>query len=148
MKKITLTIMCFLLVLSCNTGNNIETSKPLYKVAEKYFVKNDQTVNTPTEKVITNQEEFDKIFGAAAHMGKNGTPTAIDFSKEQVIAIMLPVTNIYTKIHPINLIITKIKDAEFYYKIEYGEKLNFNIKPLALIVVSKKIQKINLKKTN
>jgi len=138
-------IICLALLFSCTTNSHTAESVP-FKVADNYFVKNTQTVNIPVEKVITSKQEFDKIFGTAAHMGKNGMPTAIDFSKEQVIAIMLPVTGTSTEIVPVKLVKTHPAEAEFYYKIKSGEKLSYNIKLSVLLIVSKEYKMIRFNK--
>ncbi|MCH5600301.1 lipoprotein [Niabella ginsengisoli] len=61
-----------------------------YKIAEKYFIKNDVTA-VPSS--VKDQAEFDTYFGAASVMGENGTPTKIDFSKEYVIIVDHNATN-------------------------------------------------------
>ena len=68
-----------------------------YKEAEHYFLRNDVNGrNVPTK--MTTQTEFDRYFGMAAVMG--GQPTAIDFDRQFVIAIVLPETNHSTTIRP------------------------------------------------
>ncbi|MFP3598630.1 hypothetical protein [Chryseobacterium sp. SIMBA_029] len=145
MKNILIIFLAFL--FSCKT--NTRKSEPIaFRVAQNYFVKNTQTVNIPAEKVITSKEQFDEIFGTAAHMGKNGMPTAIDFSREQVIAILLPVTNTSTEISPVKLINTDSDKAEFYYKIKSAEKLSYGIKPSLLLIISKEYKMIHFNKEN
>ncbi|MFP3599493.1 hypothetical protein [Chryseobacterium sp. SIMBA_029] len=143
MKKILIIFLA--LMFSCKTSTNTAGSVP-FKIADNYFVKNTQTVNLPVEKVITSKQEFDKIFGTAAHMGESGIPTAIDFSKDQVIAVMLPVTGISTEIVPVKLVKTHPAEAEFHYKIKSGEKLSYTIKPSVLLIVDKEYKMIRFNK--
>lgn len=138
-------IIFLVLLFSCKTNTN-KSESITFKVAKNYFVKNAQVINTPAEKVITSKKEFDEIFGTAAHMGENGMPTAIDFSKEQVIAIMLPVTNTSTEIFPVKIVRANPDDAEFYYKIKSGEKLSYDIKPRLLLIISKEYKIVHFNK--
>lgn len=69
-----------------------------YVVMNNYFLKNNVVgISYP---LITKQEEFSGLFGMAAVMGKDGAPTSVDFSKESVIAIVLPETNVFNGNHP------------------------------------------------
>ena len=69
-----------------------------FEVAKNYFFKNDHEI--PASPKITTAEEFGKLFGMATTMGKDGKPTEIDFTKQFVLAIALPVTNLATEITP------------------------------------------------
>ena len=69
-----------------------------FEVAKNYFFKNDQEI--PASPKITTAEEFGKLFGMATTMGNDGKPTEIDFTKQFVLAIILPVTNLATEITP------------------------------------------------
>lgn len=55
--------------------------------ARNYFVSN-QVHEVPSK--IDNRADFEHYFGAAAYMGKNGVPTAIDFNRQYVIAVAPP----------------------------------------------------------
>jgi hypothetical protein len=56
----------------------------------------DAAAAIPQNPVVTSQEAFDSLYHAAAVMGKDGAPTAIDFSKQFVIGVVLPLTNDHT----------------------------------------------------
>ena len=106
-----------------------------YKEAEHYFLRNDTDGSKVPVKIETRQE-FDRHFGMAAVMG--GLPTAIDFEREFVIAIVLPETNHSTTIHP-----GKLTDEGDSLKLEYGvstgvEENSWTQVPLSLLVVDKK----------
>jgi len=90
------------LVVSCNTNSN-KTSERVtsenvelndtqkadvpFVTGENYFVKNTVEDKDLTLK-ITSQEDFDRYFGSATTMNKEGKPTLIDFSKQFVLAII------------------------------------------------------------
>ena len=125
-----------LLTASCATTKETNDGKNVkYIVAQHYFVNN--SVNRPIKEKIDDEATFNKLFGMAAVMGKNGQPTAIDFSKQFVIAISDGVTNISTQYQPISL--QKVdRRLVFTYKTEKGKEINFSINPLLLLVVDKK----------
>jgi hypothetical protein len=70
-------------------------------------------------------------------MGENGKPTSIDFSKQFVLAVVLPVTDIDTEICPLE--IEEKNDSLFYsYEVKSGQKQSFSIQPASVIIVDKK----------
>lgn len=107
-----------------------------YTVAKRYF-QNNQVKQLPSPQ-ITTKEDFDKLFGAAAVMGANGTPTAIDFSKEYVIAVSKPETDFSTTLDPVSLERDEKGNIVFTYKVIKGEKQSYSITPCLLIIVDKK----------
>ena len=122
-----------------------------FQVINGYFVKNTFTEDHFPKAKITTQKEFDEIFGAAAFMGENGTPTAINFKQQYVIAITQKETDLNTTIFPISL----KKNADkilFEYKIVTGKPQSYTIKPLIMILVNKrykgKVETFNSQKTN
>lgn len=128
--------ICCLSFYSCKSSSSATSGEKVsYKVANRYFVKNNVDGAVPAK--ITTQQDFDKYFGAAAVMGKDGLPTAIDFSKEFVVAIALPETNRDTEIAS-----AKIRNncgtLNVYYRVKEGQAYSYSIRPLQLLVVSKK----------
>ena len=118
-----------------------------YTVAKRYF-RNNQVKELPSPK-ITTKEDFDKLFGAAAVMGTNGMPTAIDFSKEYVIAISKPETYFSTTLNPVSLKKDGKGNIVFTYKMAKGERQSYSIIPCLLIIVDKKQEgKIRLNEIN
>lgn len=90
MKNIIIILISTLLISSCTVNN---TQKNIsYKSARKYFAKNTYDNKDFTEKIMSSQEEFERLFRAAATMGTDGKPTPIDFSKENVLALIYPKT--------------------------------------------------------
>jgi len=107
-----------------------------YNIARNYFFNNN--VEVPDNPIVTTQENFEQLYGMAAVMGKDGAPTPIDFSKEFVIGIVLPITNDYTEIIPEAL--EKEGDVlTLYYKVSIKElNMSSSMQPMVLIIVDRK----------
>lgn len=120
------------------TTNTDETKKEVpFQAAERYFVKNTVEDKNLTLK-ITNQEDFDNYFGAAATMGESGKPTVIDFSKQFVIAIIAESSSKEKNI-VISGLTSNGNELLVSYKIEEkGEDRSFVSRSLALMIVDNK----------
>lgn len=156
-KKI-FTISCAFILVSCMNNaqqeshqNTNEVQKPTstasmnvpYTVLNNYFVKN--TVGEWKETRIDTQEKFDEVFGAAAVMGEQGKPTSVDFSKESVITIILPETDVETTIVPMSIFKDESGNLIFNYKVKKGNKLSFTTRPnFALKINNKEKGKVTL----
>lgn len=133
-KKLSL----FLLAASCMAGCEHDGNGLPYKKAEHYFLRNDtDRRNVPVK--ITTPQEFNRHFGMAAVMG--GQPTAIDFGRQFVIAVVLPETNHSTTIRP-----GALADEGGALKLEYGvsvapEENTWTAVPLSLLVVDKRYER-------
>ena len=143
MKKIFLSIVALLTMTACTSHstdaniNSEETGEMDYEVAKNYFFKNDQQI--PASPKITTEEEFNKLFGMATVMGKDGKPTSIDFTKQFVLAIVLPVTDMVTEINPVKVEVKS--DSLFYtYDVKTGEKQTFSIQPVSIIILDKQYE--------
>ena len=143
MKKIFLSIVALLTMTACTSHstdaniNSEETGEVDYEVAKNYFFKNDQQI--PASPKITTEEEFNKLFGMATVMGKDGKPTSIDFTKQFVLAIVLPVTDMATEINPVKVEVKS--DSLFYtYDVKTGEKQTFSIQPVSIIILDKQYE--------
>ncbi|PSK91516.1 hypothetical protein [Taibaiella chishuiensis] len=139
------------LLQSCGSGKTSENSLPAapvqeaspapatadvpYTVAEGYFVKNTVKPGPLPAPRITTQQDFDNIFGAAAHMGKNGMPTAIDFAKQFVIAVVADETDMATELKPISLKKETGDQLVFTYETIKGAKQSYTIRPVLMVVV-------------
>ncbi|MCF0196982.1 MAG: hypothetical protein HUK03_07120 [Bacteroidaceae bacterium] len=109
------------------------TSGVAYTPAEGYFFKTGQP--TPAEAlVMRSKEELEAHFGYATTM--NRRPTALDFSRQVAIAIVLPETNRSTEI-TVQSITLRGKDLEVAYAVQTGTPLSYTIQPLTMIAVSK-----------
>lgn len=130
MKKIISLVLGLLL-----GGTLLAATRIPYKVADNYFVNNN--VQQPPVK-ITSQKVFDQFFGEATTMGPNGNPTSIDFSKEFVISVCKPETDIATQLQAAKLSKSKAGSLTFYYRQRVGKKQTYTTRPCLLIIVKKK----------
>lgn len=118
-------------------ANEMNESKAvIYKVASRYFIKNDVT-ELPSK--INSREEFEKYFGAATVMGEDGKPTPIDFEKEYVIAVTVEASNKLIELQPISLTKTG-EEINFDYSVTEGGETSYTSRPALVIIVSKKIE--------
>ncbi len=118
---------------SCQKGNDVPFEK-----LNNYFVRNDAPVpeNDFTDVRIDSQDSFDEFFGIARVMGKDGEPTPVDFSGETVIAVVNPVTDLYTELEPVAL----VKDGKtlvFTYVEKTGDKQDWSMRPLLMVKVKR-----------
>jgi len=141
MKKILFAFAALVLLAAC--ANEQSSSTPddgrevAFEVAQNYFFNNGQDI--PASPKITKAEDFEQLFGMATFAGDEGNPTAIDFTKQFVLAIILPVTDIDTEIIPIKVI--EKGDSLFYtYKIRTGEQQSFSSQPLSIIILDKQYE--------
>ena len=141
MKKI-LFALAALIIAACGNQQAVvpaegdkASTEVAFEVAKNYFFKNNQEI--PASPKITTAEEFSKLFGMATTMGKDGKPTPIDFTKQFVLAIVLPVTNLATEITPARL--DEKGDTLFYfYDAKVGEAQSYSTQPISLIILDKK----------
>lgn len=85
MRTILTTVFGAVLLASCSSAESVD-----YTVANGYFVRNDAPKDIPA--IISTRPEFESVFGMATVMGPDGRPTAIDFSKQCVVPVILPPT--------------------------------------------------------
>jgi ABC-type uncharacterized transport system substrate-binding protein len=143
MKKVLLAFAAMMVMAACG---NEQTNAPegnvanevTFEVAKNYFFKKGSDV-LPEGQKITSEEAFNNLFGMATTMGKDGKPTPIDFSKQFVLAIVLPVTDFSTEINPVKLE-EKGNSLLYSYKVKKGEKQTFNMQPVSIIVIDKKYE--------
>ena len=148
MNKILFAFTMLLAFTAC-TGNLTESAtnykdadKVTFEVAKNYFFKNDQQI--PASPKITTEEEFNKFFGMATVMGEDGKPTSIDFTKQFVLAIVLPVTDTATEINPVKVEVKS--DSLFYtYEVKTGDKQTFSIQPVSIIILDKQYENNKVK---
>lgn len=142
--KIILLAIAMLLGMTACTGHSTEattvnevSSEVAFEIAKNYFFKNDQQI--PASPKITTEEEFNKLFGMATVMGEDGKPTSIDFTKQFVLAIVLPVTDTATEINPVK--VEAKSDKLFYtYEVKSGEKQTYSIQPVSIIILDKQYE--------
>lgn len=129
-------ICCFLIYSTISLAQK-NTSLP-YKEAKRYFLKNNIDPHSIHNPKIDTKEEFERLFGQATVMGKDGTPTKIDFSKEYVIAVVENETDKDINLVPKSLKKAKKGDLIFEFQLKEGQAKGFNSVPSLLIVVDRK----------
>ena len=123
-------LACTAMLASCCTS----AESVSYETVKNYFFRGDAEI--PASPLITTQEQFDSLFGAAAFMGKDGQPTKIDFDRQCVIAVVLPETDIETTLEPVSLTRSG-KTLAFTYAKTEGEKVSYTMRPILLIAADK-----------
>jgi hypothetical protein len=121
--------------VSVETQQKTELTDIAFRVAKNYFVKN--TVEKLDNPKIETAEKFNEIFGMATTMGNDGKPTEIDFSKQYVIAVLLPETDLLTTVEPVSLQMNETGDITLTYQSVVGQKQPFTTKPNFAIIVDK-----------
>ena len=77
-------------------------------------------------------------------MGKGGEPTRINFSKEFILPIVLPETDVETDIKAI-VLTGNAQTLHLSYRVETGEKQGFITQPIKLLVVSNEFKNAKVK---
>jgi len=142
MKKVLFAFAALLVLAAC--GNEQTSSSQAagtqvsnevaFETAKNYFFNNGQEI--PADPKITKAADFEKLFGMATTMGADGKPSEIDFNKQFVLAVVLPVTDVETEITPIK--VEEKGDSLFYtYRTKTGEKQSFSTQPLSIIILDK-----------
>ena len=134
--NILLTVISFFSFSQTKHKENAKVDIPFQEI-NGYFVKNTFTKDILSKAKITTQKEFDSIFGAAAYMGKDGTPTSINFKRQYVIAVIDKESDFNAKLSPISLK-KRVDKIQFEYKISLGSKQTFTVRPFTMILVDKK----------
>lgn len=101
-----------------------------------YFHNNDAPL--PSSPLITTQQAFDTHFSPAAYMGEDGEPTRLNFRKQAVVAIVLPVTDLETNIDSVSLAETGKRQLTLRYIVRRGVRRSFTTQPLRLFTVPRK----------
>jgi uncharacterized lipoprotein NlpE involved in copper resistance len=104
---------------------------------KNYFVKN--TVKQVGFIKIETAENFNAIFGKAnvSGAGAEGQPTKIDFSKQYVMAILKPTTDLSTTLVPKALERNAKGNLVLTYAYTTGEKQSYSTRPCFAIGVDK-----------
>ncbi len=102
---------------------------------ENYFVKN--TAKRIGFVKIETAEDFETVFGMAGSSGAGGQPTKIDFSKQYVMAVIKPTTDLSTTLAPKTLERNAKGQLVLTYMYTTGEKQNYSTRPNFAIGVNK-----------
>lgn len=134
MKKLFTLALAALCFAACNQKKEVPFTE-----AHNYFVRNDVTEAVPAK--ICSLEEFERYFGMAAFMGKNGQPTPVDFEKQFAIAVVLPETNHSTELHAESLTDDRSKLIFTYHADVADEENTWTQVPLSLIFVDRQYER-------
>ena len=129
MKKIILLLLAAISLASCKTAEEI----PFVEMTN-YFFRNDAKI--PEDARIDSKEMFESMFGTAAFMGKGGEPTPVDFSREIVLAVVNPVTDVATELTPVSLV-KEGKCLVLTCKKITGDKQSWSMQPVLLVKVDR-----------
>ena len=130
MSRMILFMAVLLSLASC-----AQTSSIPFEEVNNYFFLN--KADLPRSPLIDSSEQFQKLFGTATFMGKDGQPTSIDFDQEFVIAVVNPVTDRLTELTPESL---REENGElvFTYHETIGERQSWTMQPVLLVKVDRK----------
>lgn len=137
MRKLFILTAFVLSFASCATSDSVK-----YVEAQHYFVNNNTEAanlkedSEPVLLKVTAKDDFDRLFGMAAVMGKNGQPTPVDFSKEFVVAVIAPVTDRAATLRPLSLKKTGDKTLTLSYAFRQGASQSYSMQPVFLLKVS------------
>lgn len=95
----------------------------------------------PSSPLVTTQADFDHLFSPAAVMGNDGEPTAVNFRKQAVLAIVLPVTNRCTEISAVTVTEVAKNRLRLAYTVHYGERQSYTTQPIRLLAVDGRYRK-------
>lgn len=113
-----------------------------YGQLDNYYVINDYYNqyyydNSASKLVITDPYEFRQVFGQASLDNRYGVPTDVDFRREFVIAVILPVTNQYTEIEPVS--VNREGDRLYFtYQVFRGAMQSYYTQPFTAVVVDRR----------
>ena len=137
MKKtlfLSLAVMAMAAMLSSCAVNLGGVTANYYRM-NNYYVNNHLSSGTH-KLVIHNQHDFESVFGEAAVMGRNGQPTRVDFSRQFVVALILPETNRQTSVEV--ALVRRLGDRLYFsYIIEQGHATSYTMRPYTAIVVDR-----------
>ena len=144
MKKKIFVYATLLAMVACTNNkqvtaveNNEENNEIVFEAAKNYFY--NHNVGLPSPK-ITTEKEFRKYFGMATTMSTDGKPTAIDFSKQFVLDIVLPASEWLMEITPVK-VMAKGDTLLYYYQVKVGQKQSFQSQPISIIIIDKENEK-------
>jgi hypothetical protein len=131
-------VLVALLCCQCSTSQYSQAKKGAkdipFVVLENYYVLNNVDCSKLQRLIIDNEQDFNSFFGPAALMG--GMPTDINWRRQYVIALLLPVTNKQTMITP-----KEVKQSPgnviLYYQVNTGRKTQYTLVPFVAIALER-----------
>ena len=128
-----------LMLTGCGASRGVQLPGKSVPFAEgkNYFVRNDVADGQRLLKIVS-EKDFDSLFGMAATMSPDGQPTAIDWEKQYVIAVIdsaMPYAeNIVTE-----ALRSDAGRLAAYFTLDRGnEKQSYTMRPFAMMIVDRK----------
>lgn len=106
-----------------------------YTTLENYYVRNDVDFSKQRRLIFDNEQDFESFFGKAATMG--GLPTAVNWNKQYVVAIVLPETKRATAIEPVSVKVANDNVMVFSYHVKKGDKMAHSMVPFTAVAIEK-----------
>lgn len=131
MKHFLMMMIVAALLLACSNKPRVVD----FKETDNYFYAG--KVQHPTLLKITTQADFDKHFGIVAFMGDGGKATEIDFSKQFVVAKVLPETDTLDDLKPVALTQESGK-LHLTSTVKHVERRDYTIQPCFILIVDRK----------
>lgn len=144
MKRLNFALAILMVFAALTTAQAADNNVVSYTVLHNYFHNNDAPM--PSSPLITTQKDFDEQFGMAAYMGKGGQPTPVNFKKQAVLAIVLPVTNKLTDIDSVSVKQSGKNELTLAYTVHEGAEMGYSIQPVFLMSINKRYKnfKVNV----
>lgn len=112
-----------------------------YQIAKNYFINNSVPEGNIVCK-ITDENEFNKYFGMATTMSKDGRPTAIDFSKKLVVAILTESSSSLTEIAVEKVFLNKAGKLQLNYNLKFDNAPTaMTMRVPQILIIDKKFDK-------
>ena len=86
---------------------------------------------------ICTDAQFDSLFDTASHLDESNQPTPVDFSRQFVIAVVLPVTNRSQSVR-LGRLAERRSQLVLSYKLLNGPVSSRKIRPVALVLVDRR----------
>ena len=130
-----------LLCCQCDTSQYQRAKKGAKSVPftelEHYYVRNDVDCRQIQRLILDNKEDFEAYFGKGAVMG--GMPTDINWKRQFVVAILLPVTRKTTMVTPM-----EVKQSPgnviLYYRVITGRKTSYTMVPFTAVALDRSVE--------
>ncbi|MCR4603754.1 MAG: hypothetical protein K5683_09540 [Prevotella sp.] len=144
MKKVLFAFAAMMALAACSNKQTAVTTQEdnrnvvTFEVARNYFVRNDLDILPECPK-ITSEETFYRIFGMATTMGDDGQPTEIDFDRQFVLAIVMPLTDFETEITPMK-VEERGNSLLYTFEVKRGEEQSYSMQPASIIILDRKYE--------
>lgn len=136
MNNLKTLFLCLLALVSFLPAEAVKESTDAVVLRELHNYYHNRGAQIPSAPLVTTKDEFDKQFGEAAVMTKNGQPSAVNFRREVVLAIVLPETNRATEIDSVELRKTAKGQLALSYAVHYGARRSYFVQPMRLFALS------------